>query len=329
MYKFDKYSRNFKIDFLRAIAIVSVVICHTFQFDFAAFGVQLFFFISGFLLADFSKTYNKCEFLLHRIFRLFPLAILMTIIFSDRFSGSNWFVANLLLIQTMFPNYESFPGGWSISYEWIFSLLIATRLWDINSKVRKSFFFLCLLFLLFNQVISFSGHGIELNSPIISLFANMTFFVLGILASLKEVPTLNSTLLLFVSFLSFILGAFFAEWQTGFTFTFVTSMSLLIVQTNFSFKFAKFPIIKKVISQTGKHTYGIFCSHFIIMIGLTNLHIGELDIRDFLIHQCGYLGFVFHFLIVFSISYIIGAVSFTLIEKPCLSLSKKILNYFK
>ena len=109
--------RNPGIDLARSVAIFSVIAAHTLGFSPGVFGVQIFFAISGYLLAGYTHEFTSQKFLVHRFLRLGPLAILMSLIFYFRFSTGYDFLANILLIQVLFANMASFPGGWSISSE--------------------------------------------------------------------------------------------------------------------------------------------------------------------------------------------------------------------
>jgi peptidoglycan/LPS O-acetylase OafA/YrhL len=123
-------NRSVGLDLARTIAIMAVVWVHTTNIQSGAYGPQLFFIISGYLLADFRTHYTPFEFLLNRFLRLFPLAMAMTTIFYFRFGSSLEFLTSFLLLNGFFASIISFPGGWSISNEWIYSWfnLIVVRL---------------------------------------------------------------------------------------------------------------------------------------------------------------------------------------------------------
>ena len=117
-----------------------VVLVHTTGIGFGRFGVQLFFVISGYLLGNFYLTQSKKQFIIHRSFRLFPLAIVFILLFYINQLGSiKNFIFNLVLLQNLWWNLKSFPGGWSISSEWIFSLIL---LLIIPTKKKLLFFLL-------------------------------------------------------------------------------------------------------------------------------------------------------------------------------------------
>jgi peptidoglycan/LPS O-acetylase OafA/YrhL len=59
-------SRNLGVDLARTFAIVGVLLIHTTGLWFGRFGVQLFFMISGYLLADFETiSYISLKSFLH------------------------------------------------------------------------------------------------------------------------------------------------------------------------------------------------------------------------------------------------------------------------
>ena len=167
---------------LRTVAILSVIASHTFSIPFFAFGVQLFFVISGYLLIQSLNSMSKKAFILYRMVRLFPLAIGMTIIFYFRFDTQLEFISNLLLVSSFIPNNTSFPGGWSINYEWIFSFIIL-----IIAKLKNSKFIKLLLVLMISNIIIYDffisqslseNDIISFNTIVLNFFINAGIYVI-------------------------------------------------------------------------------------------------------------------------------------------------------
>ena len=318
--------RRLDIDFLRMIAIVLVVVCHTFDVAFAAVGVQIFFLLSGFLLANFSENFSsKMNFLVHRFFRLFPLAILMCLIFFFRFTNVKWFVLNILLLQTLFPSFESFPGGWSISYEWLFSLIIATGLF--NNKyffiIFKYLTFFCLLMIVAQEakIIQLSLEGINF-STFTMFLANLIFFIAGIVIKNKKPKKIKNSFLFVIILISIFLGINFPDIVYLCWFFLVISLASIVINNAKLVKFLEKCRFASIVSNFGKFTYGIFCSHFIIMISLTNVTFKGLQLKEFLRVELGITGLVIHFLIVLFVAYTCGALSYHYLEKPSLRLAR-------
>ena len=116
--------RSYGIDLARTIAILGVVLVHSGCFGNGRFGVQLFFLVSGYLLADLGNLSSR-DFLIRRGFRLFPLYWVILILFYRNSYDSFWqLFGSLFLIQSTHWIFTSIPGAWSISNEWLFSLLL-------------------------------------------------------------------------------------------------------------------------------------------------------------------------------------------------------------
>ena len=117
-------NRSNGIDLARTLAILGVVLVHSGCFSNGRFGVQLFFLVSGYLLADLGNLSNR-DFLIRRGFRLFPLYLLILVLFYHDTYDSFWqLFGSLFLIQSTHWIFSSIPGAWSISNEWLFSLLL-------------------------------------------------------------------------------------------------------------------------------------------------------------------------------------------------------------
>ncbi len=142
------------VQVLRALAACAVVFLHAFpdvrgpvgNAGFGAAGVDLFFVISGFIMASVSKGRTAGQFLRDRLWRIYPLwwiAVLPWLFFLPRGPA---FIASSL---TLWPIYGGsyFPPhllvGWTLSFELLFyggvTLALATR-----SAVPLIFYALCL-----------------------------------------------------------------------------------------------------------------------------------------------------------------------------------------
>jgi peptidoglycan/LPS O-acetylase OafA/YrhL len=155
-----------EIDFLRFIAILLVVVFHfTYlrrtllpygnltdipPFNIGWVGVQLFFIISGFVVAHtLTRAQNAKQFILKRITRIYPslFLILPIVFFCQRFIPSSIFkeestVFNLIGSMTLIPPTLLNQLGLT-EFDWLTLVL-----WTL--KVEMQFYFLCyLLFRLF------------------------------------------------------------------------------------------------------------------------------------------------------------------------------------
>lgn len=128
------------IDFLRALAVVSVFIHHAQQvfggsFPFLGeyggqFGPQLFFLISGYLIYSSCAKYSLRDYAIHRAFRIFPAYWFYLLFFGILTSGITvgkllaqplWLVANLTLLQQLFPSallyFDVLHVTWTLTVE--------------------------------------------------------------------------------------------------------------------------------------------------------------------------------------------------------------------
>ena len=128
------------IDLLRAVAACSVVLRHSLEgFYIGAAGVDLFFVISGFVIASVSTGRSASEFLLDRASRIFPvfwLALLCWGILSS-YSGAAFDLSqlpiDLLLVPLLFVDKEPlFYLSWSLVFEVLFYCCAAASI-KVNS----------------------------------------------------------------------------------------------------------------------------------------------------------------------------------------------------
>ena len=321
--------RRIDIDLLRTVAIISVVICHTFEIPFAAVGVQIFFVVSGFLLSDFINSYSKLNFLIHRLFRLFPLAIGMCLIFYFRFTDLKWFVLNIFLLHSLFPNNESFPGGWSISYEWLFSLVIATGiLYYSRLLYLLGFISIICIFLISasdSGFIKLSFANTDLN-PSVLFLANLYFFILGFVLSQVQIKKYKFNLC-FLLILSIAVSLSIVNLKYISWFLMVSVLSILIINNKKVIAFLEASHLKATLHLFGKYTYGIFCGHFIILISFSNFKIQGQEIRVYLYNTSGFVGEFFYLIFVLGLSVLFGSLSYRFVEKPALKIPRLLRKY--
>ena len=106
-----------------------------------AFGVDLFFIISGFIMyiTLSRKNYTAREFIIHRLLRIVPaywvytcIILILSKIFIDEFSSTSWNYKSLGLSLMFIPNENPSGLGW-------YPLL--TVGWTLNFEI---FFYCCL-----------------------------------------------------------------------------------------------------------------------------------------------------------------------------------------
>ena len=306
--------RNIGIDLARCLAIFLVIANHVFGLEVGRWGVQLFFVISGYLLADFREDYRWSHFLLHRFLRLFPLAFLVIALFYVSNLEGTWSVfTNFLLIQNISWHASDIPGQWSISNEWIFSIILVL----LGSLTRKKLITLFLIVVSIQFVFGFIVWRLDVtnfvNDPgaysllvwlnTFNPISNLAFFIAGIGLRLGYIRIKLSikgllTVLLLCFSVEFVIGNFMPIWIISLTLLFNTCTQLKIRSI----------VAQRIISQVGTLTYGMYFSHFLVIRELENYGFMSDDlVSETLI-----------FLVVTIISGILAKLSWHFFERPVL-----------
>lgn len=313
--------RNYQIDIARTIAIASVVFAHSAGFGVGRFGVQLFFVISGFLLANFSSNETRMQFIIHRAFRLFPLYFTFVFIYS-KLDNHNYFTpSNLLLLGNISWIDLQIPGGWSVSSEWIFSILLICL--AIHKK-RHLLIVLAVSIILqiatAMAVLFAGGVHTSLTSKEYSFltwinttnpYINLSFFLIGIAIRLQYISlNWNSSYLISCIFLSVVFDLLIGHFIFLWNFSIFAIFSLC-----FRLKFRT--RLRNIFSFIGKRTYGIFFSHFIVMRQLS--HVDLFGIPSL-------TNRMLFFLLTFVLSVFIGSLTWYLIESPSLAVYRSLFR---
>lgn len=154
----------YSIQILRGLAAIAVLIAHTIEHPrtetnnaitmLGVFGVQLFFVISGFIIAyvNADGPFRPGNFLIRRIFRIVPLYWLCTItvffcalylpsLFKTTVADVGYFIKSLFFIPAAAPGDPGdwrpiFKLGWSLNYELFFYLVFALFWWCKSALQR-------------------------------------------------------------------------------------------------------------------------------------------------------------------------------------------------
>ena len=130
------------IQLLRAIAALAVVFfhCHFSKLETGMFGVDIFFVISGFIIA-YMVNQNTSQFIVKRIIRVFPLYFLATILtMALAFIKPQWFNHVVITIETIIKSFLFIP------YEINGSGPILSLGWTLNNEMFfYGVMFLCIL----------------------------------------------------------------------------------------------------------------------------------------------------------------------------------------
>ena len=130
------------IQVLRAVAACAVVVLHAYpdahtpigNAGYGAAGVDLFFVISGFIMANVSQGRTSGEFLGDRLWRIYPLWWIAVLPWLFMVPRGGTFILSSLTLWPVYPGGYYVPVlkvGWTLSFELLFylgmTLAIATR----------------------------------------------------------------------------------------------------------------------------------------------------------------------------------------------------------
>jgi len=305
------------LDRLRAVAVIGVLVVHTSQFASAnlmgsdsaslaiftllssgRFGVEVFFLLSGFLLSYLYETPGKQktnkQFFLARFFRIWPLWIIFSVVWSliflledqdgSKFSNPDWVVTGLILSSVFLlwlspEHYDSFIGGaWSIQIEVLAYLVFALMRGLSIGKILTIAISVNLLGLALSFLSSMDGYGVLDALRRLSFQTGFNFFVLGWLLarvfthhSVLATDPVNTKSSVLESFTfvfsrhSLLLGAWMVSFLVspaiyGNTIEAVGFVALAIVFAQLS---GKYRWVSRLLERTGKLSYFMFFMHFV------------------------------------------------------------------
>ena len=297
--------KYYSIQYLRFIAIASVLVIHSntlFKNDviqipifseFGWIGVQLFFVISGFIIAERIDRYSSLSsYLFRRYFRVFPLYTIISILalfFQTMFESVNFiiyrtdsgelFSADLLgyLLKSLFifpqDNWPLFGVGWSLEYELVFYALFGTAYFLAGRVFALSVLTVVSILGLFELLPS--SH---LTSPF------MFYFLIGCVCSYLIKMYGNKLLLL--AYPTFLLSTFiwinllsdFEKIQSWFIVASALSFgSLIVISINLE-KMKPALFSRNIISKIGDASFSLYLVHYLIF-KLIKPIIHDLDIN--------------------------------------------------
>ena len=370
--------RNKYFDLLRGIAILGVVQVHISQFcleklgyssssfsnflNFGKYGVELFFFLSGWLLSSVYETQASLlnrKYFIRRLARIYPLWIIFLayqIVKWRFFSNSSEnllrtssgeispilslhtiqiIFVTLIFLQFMVPLLWNsvIPGGWSIQAEIAHYLIFP---WIKNRSV-KSLYVVAIFFNVLTILIVRFPNLCQSNQVLykvvnswirLGLYSTFSFFLLGILTfTVQKMPIDGPTFESVVNGLqlksfSFIFFAI-SFFMVPCPFGKQTeALMTLVILLLLSFILFKLRKIGSIFQLFGRFSYFIYFMHFVFISFLDNLLSGQ---ARFDWHQLPFLAsFIICYLITCTACLLLGAVSMRIVEKPILDFARKI-----
>lgn len=354
-----KMSKVLSIHYLRGLAAISVVAFHLrstldntyaqkdlgqLLFSHGNAGVDLFFIISGFIIAlSTSKKYanNKLDFVFKRIFRIYP--VLLVTLVSLFFIMPDPDILNYLRSSiplhldyskgAPFFGYNSVITAWTLTYELYFYFIFLISM-SISHKYRTYICSSILFITVFSTQLYFNGNinlsGFASIKNISNSFLNnflrfssspmMIEFIYGMFlyevrALFKRIPLANILVFTLISYFvcSYLSGyrEFYGPTNYG-----TWGMALFIAAITYESKYG----IKesRVLSFLGDISYSLYMVH-IFVINLFILHLRELPIYA---STSGFSRVLFFI----SVSIILSYFVYVTIEKPFIKLGKMIIS---
>ncbi len=312
-------------------------------------GVQLFFVVSAFTL--FLSYHHRLDqgtaatrsFFLRRFFRIAPLYYIAILyyLWQDGIGPRYWLgdepfvtpwniLSNFLFIHGIHPSWITsvVPGGWSITAEMMFYLLIPSliaRIRNLNQAVHFTLGSLVLLQIL--KVLAYQFPLIEnmtLWRDYLNLYlpSQLPVFGCGIIAFYmvikNEMALSNFNLMALATlFIASLIWEKAIPPNVTFGFGFLV---LLVVLSKYSFK----PIVNFPMRFLGTISYSIYLVHFAVLYWLNRWDV--LNLIDPTTEHLAIANFICRLMVVLIITIPISYVTFQLVEQPMQRFGKWIIN---
>ena len=309
-------------------------------FDEGHTGVSLFMTLSGYL---FAKLLDGCDvkygqFFWNRFLRLVPLLVLVMIVFGAQKLNADhspsWPVAVLNYLRTMalgliYPTWPS--GGWSITIELHFYLLLPLLLW-LRRRQRLALLAIVAMAVIFRWVY-FENHGEVRSLSYWTIFGRIDQFVLGILAFEFRQIFQNRHRLAIVGFLAFTGFYWLFDRQGGYgdpsnslRWLWVClptieglayGWAIAYYETSFKPKPMGFSALW---GRFGEYSYSIYLLHgFVVFWTARNIHLHVFPLSNFYVAMAMAV-------LCFLAMYPIGWLSYRYIESPFLRYRRSYLR---
>lgn len=326
----------YSLQALRAIAAISVIYYHISATPkFGAFGVDMFFVLSGFVMAMVVASNQSARiFAIHRIARIIPLywvltscifilAIIKPELLAATTANFGNYLKSLFFIPYFREDGEFYPlllVGWSLNYEMFFYLCI----WIAMSISKR--YYLLLTFALMGFAYVVLGKVIDhhvlnyfFRSPLLLefVFGMLTFFLYRHVASIK----VNAFYLLIIALLNYIFMAYTEVHNSNLNRIFMWGVPAVILLMSFIYLeesiFVQYKTKLSVLLNIGDASYAIYLSHLYIVLGIKRVvshHVDAINIYSPL-----------GILITVVMSLIFGHLIYIFCDKPLSLMAKKML----
>ena len=315
------------IQVLRFIAAFSVMMVHLPVFEFGAWGVDIFFVISGFIMMYITE-YNNKNFLIKRIIRIVPLYWLLTLavfliaflkpeILNNTTANFEHLLKSLFFIPFNKNEAGHFPIlflGWTLNYEIIFYILFAFTIVVFKRFRLMISSFLILLFFGINYFFSeltFINSAYS-NTIMFEFIYGMIIFLIWKRFKNNSPPSnFNKTV---VTLLLICIIIFFSSLEVSRIIKWGMPSAFLVLYFLITLGNFKFP---KMLVNLGDASYSLYLIHpYIIQFFYKIIKVDNYNIN------IQYLYTSIIILLIFLFSTLI----FNFIEKPLNDKFKKLLN---
>jgi peptidoglycan/LPS O-acetylase OafA/YrhL len=350
------------IDALRGFAVIGVILVHCAQvggnnypflienlFRNGAMGVQLFFMVSAFtLFLSYNGRKNlenntKLNFFIRRFFRIAPLYYVAILYYlyqngmgarptlgDINYVSQGNILSNFFFVHGLNPQWINsiVPGGWSISVEMFFYCLMPFLAKKITNTNRALLFFTITLLIkiLSDFVITNIHHsndsGYWSNFIFYYFPTQFPIFAIGILLyfiiTQKEILATINVKYVFIAGLILLIHQMLEHNSAHIAFS-IVYIIFIVALANSSNKF----IVNKFFVYLGKLSFSLYLFHFAAIYWMGKW--GLVDIISSARVSTSLVNFAIRFSILLIFSIIGANVLYLLIEKPFLSLGKKLI----
>lgn len=328
------------LQILRFVAAVSVVNWHL-TWSFGSFGVDIFFVLSGFVIALVVSDYHSpTSFAINRISRIVPIYWLLTtlllllmfltpkFVHESTIAGAN--ISNYLRSIFFIPFYLGgdikplLRLGWTLNYEMLFYLLVWLSLIITRTSLALTSALILFLYLIFafgfesNYATGFFGDDIILE------------FIIGIIAfkiyKYNYLQNIPSVVLILITILSY---AFMAYIQSAdllkSRFLFYGIPSFFVVLSFVGLEKHIIKVKSSIVSffvSMGDASYATYLTHWYVIVACRKIISEKYELYDFY----SPIGII----ITLIVSLIVGQTTYYYADKPLsLFVKRNLLNKFR